>query len=1180
MFYSKVIFLLFSSLLLSANLNSNKQNFTIVNNEATNSKLLFTLNDSEIIQNENKYEFKNNNKLGLTMDEGSPQLPVYSTLFKINPDKNYDISYDIISSRTIENIDFKNYKGTSSNSNSIYPENNIYISEPQIMRDLVLNQIGFIPYKYHPEQKKLEIYESVEINIVESGNSNFDYFLPDKKSRVFSELYKNSIINYTSSDRDEDYQTSSILYICGGNSCSNSWFLDLVEWRHKQGYNVTVATTSSSDNDGLDGSSESSIDNYITSSYFSVNPPEIVGLVGDVGGTYNIACDYYDWGQGGWYDYSGASDVKYTYIMGTDLLPEIVIGRISADNSSDLANIINKTIQYEKGLLQFDSWFERAAIIGDPTVGSGISPAITGQWIKELMIQFGVENVFADLNGGGSQLENFLVDQFNAGILYYNYRGIMEAPGSKLKDWMVNALDNSYNTPFATILTCGTGDFSEPWNTNNDDDSEEFIRIGSVTNPKGAVGCVGMSTTGTHTAYNNILDMGIYDGIFSKNVTYGGSAVTNGRIAMYETYPSNPGDCVGAFSAWCNLMGDPALHLWTDTPKDFMIDIPLEIQLGTNHLDLIVKDSEEHIVENARVTLLLGDDIIFKTGHTNSEGFISFNWDNYSVGELYVTVTKKNYRPLEHSIQITDDFAIDSYLVQDTWQSGDIVDLIVNITSIGDEDVIGLNGILTSSSELVAVLSDSSTYPDLNNENYQSNDSPYTIQISENAIYGDDLNLILELADQNNNNWEFYIPLNITSPKIDVLEFLINDNTNPGSNVEAFLQLQNNGNLISNDVSVDILSNSYLIDINNGNIMFESIEPNQIAISDQPISLLFSNTILNGSIFPIEIKITDSDNYNRSDFVNLTIGEVQSTDPLGPNTYGYYIYDNSDISYDLAPVYNWIELDPQYNQVVISQDLNLSDGGNGNNATYSSSSPINLPFMFNFYGDEYSQVTISTNGWIVFGDTDALSFRNYPIPGAGGPSPMVAAFWDDMKTTSSGDVFYASYDENNDGLEDFIIEWSDMKTYDGNSEEDFQVILYQGNNSDTGDGEIKIQYKEFNNTSDGYYPEGGAPQHGCYATIGIENKYANQGLQYTFNNQYSAGASVLSDGEAIFITTTPPFIFYGDVNGDEILNVLDIVILVNMVLGGVAQDMIGDMNQDEILNILDVVILVGIVLGG
>ncbi len=75
---------------------------------------------------------------------------------------------------------------------------------------------------------------------------------------------------------------------------------------------------------------------------------------------------------------------------------------------------------------------------------------------------------------------------------------------------MVNSMNNGYNTPFATIITCGTGDFDQ------DDDSEEFIRIGSVTNPKGAVGCVGMSTTGTHTAYNNIIDMGIYDGYFYK----------------------------------------------------------------------------------------------------------------------------------------------------------------------------------------------------------------------------------------------------------------------------------------------------------------------------------------------------------------------------------------------------------------------------------------------------------------------------------------------------------------------------------------------------------------------------------------------------------------------------------------------------------------------------------------
>ena len=521
----KIIFLFFISLLLGANLNSNNQNFQIIDNNLDNSKLLFTLTDFEVPKNQDKHEFKANNKLGVTMDKGHPQLPVYSTLFKINPDKKYDITFNVISSHVIENIDFKNYEGDHSYSDSIYPENNMYVSEPQIMRDIVLNQIGFIPYKYFPEQKKLEIYESVEINIIESGDSNLDYFLPEKKSRVFSELYQNSVINHTPSDRDEDYQIPSILYICGGGSCNNSWFLDLVEWRHKQGYHVTVATTSSNDNDGLNGSSENAINNYIESAYYGTNSPEIVGLVGDVGGSYNIACDYYEWGES-WWSYQGASDVRYTYITGNDLLPEVVIGRISADSSSDLANIINKTIEYEKGNRQSDSWFERAALIGDPTVGSGVSPAITCQWIKELMIQFGVDNVFADLNGGGNALSDFLVDQFNAGILYYNYRGIYEAPGCYLTNSMINSMNNGYNTPFATIITCGTGDYDY------DDDSEEFIRIGSVTNPKGAVGCVGMSTTGTHTAYNNIIDMGIYDGIFSKNLSYGGSAVTNGRIAI------------------------------------------------------------------------------------------------------------------------------------------------------------------------------------------------------------------------------------------------------------------------------------------------------------------------------------------------------------------------------------------------------------------------------------------------------------------------------------------------------------------------------------------------------------------------------------------------------------------------------------------------------------------------
>jgi len=54
--------------------------------------------------------------------------------------------------------------------------------------------------------------------------------------------------------------------------------------------------------------------------------------------------------------------------------------------------------------------------------------------------------------------------------------------------------------------------------------------------------------------------------------------------------------------------------------------------------------------------------------------------------------------------------------------------------------------------------------------------------------------------------------------------------------------------------------------------------------------------------------LTSSDGYTRSHTVNVTVGEVRETDPLGPDTYGYYIYDSGDTEYDEAPVYDWIEI--------------------------------------------------------------------------------------------------------------------------------------------------------------------------------------------------------------------------------------------------------------------------------
>jgi hypothetical protein len=155
-----------------------------------------------------------------------------------------------------------------------------------------------------------------------------------------------------------------------------------------------------------------------------------------------------------------------------------------------------------------------------------------------------------------------------------------------------------------------------------------------------------------------------------------------------------------------------------------------------------------------------------------------------------------------------------------------------------------------------------------------------------------------------------------------------------------------------------------------------------------------------------------------------------------------------------------------------------------------------------------------------------------------------------------------------------------MRTYDGGSRETFEIILYNkeyGTPTATGDSEIKIQYEDFNNTSNGDY-SGYTPTHGCYSTIGIENHLGDIGLQYTFNNTYPEAAAALEDGSALFITTrTEDSYILGDYNGDGVLDVLDVVGLVNAVLSG-GYSAPGDMNQDGVLDVLDIVTLVNTIL--
>ena len=1139
---------------------------TASNFNISGDNLFFSINENNSLTYKNGYLKLTENRES-TREIGFPELPTHSTLYLVDNDKDYTFDITVHDSYLVEGVTVFPYQGENNitenfivnddfyNGNQAYPINNISVSERMYARNMELVSITITPYSYNPNTQELEVFTNIEVTINESASNENRDSINMKRSRLFEQLYGDMIVNFETSSRQEDYQHPAILYICGENACDNSYVQQLFDWRHQQGYIVYSATESEV---GGNNASTSEIKSYIEDAVENWdNPPEMVGLIGDTNGSYDLPCNYHDWG-GGWYGYNGASDFDYTQLNGNDLLSDVLIGRISASNSSDLANIINKTIQYEKATYQSNDWFEGAALVGDPS-SSGVSTIITNQYIENMMENFGFEDI--DTNYGDGNYDNWVEDRFDEGVLYYNYRGFYGSSGIG-----TGGFNNGFETPFVTSLTCGTGNFDST------SESESFVRTGSVSNPSGAVAAVGVATSGTHTAYNNIVNMGLYEGIFSKELEYASAAMTSGHLAIYNTYPSNPGDATDTFISWTNLIGDPALHLWTDTPSNFNVSYPLSIDQGTTNMSLEIEDDSGNPVDEAIVTILQGDDNIFISKMTGPDGLISFNWDNFSsTDNIKLTVRKRNYRPFQRNISISSSGSLlssenSSISVDGDGEvnPGEVIQLTIPIKNYDSSTAQSVVGTLSSSSDFVSIYQGTVSYGNINS-NQTAIGAEYTLFIENDATNMENLNLELNITS-NNSDIDCYIPLSVYAPMIEPVSSAVN--LSQGTITIAVL---NSGSVSAQDITFQLGSNSDMLNITSSNQTSNDISVG--GYDNLTFNFNTSPLFVPGSVLSLPLNITSDNGYNRQEFINATFGEVSVTDPLGPDEYGYLIYDSGDTDYDLSPSYDWIEIAEG-----LGNNLNLDDDGDGNGSNRTTL--VSLPFDFTFYGVEYDEITVSADGWISFGRNDIPSFRNTPIPGAGGPSPMIAAFWDDLKTGSGGDVYSYVTDEY------VVIQWDYMRTYYSNSRETFEIILYNnealGESTLTGDNEIKIQYYDFNNTSSGSYPDGGTPTHGCYSTIGIENEFGNQGLQYTFNNQYPTASMPLSDGDALFITTGRAAFTSGDINQDDAVNVLDVVTLVNIVLNVVEptaiQTLAGDVNQDGLLNVLDVVLIVNLVL--
>ena len=1113
------------------------QQFSIKSKESN--KVVISFENEEVVTNtiQGYKRFSGYDKL--TISEGLPELPKYTLNYGLNPNKNYSVSYNVIRSHIIEDIEIFPYQPVKNDGNELYLESkylnssgvfpkNILDETVGILRGNQIMMIDMIPFNYDMESKELIVYDQIEITIEEIGDSNADIDESRKFSKPFQNMYESLILD-SFDDREIDYQEPSILYICGGgssNSAIDYAYLDfLIDWRKKQGYEVTAIDLTS-----IGGSSTSYISNYIEDAYYNwENPPEFVTLIGDANGslfvpTYNVG------GGSGWSGAYAEGDLPYVLIEGDDYLADAFIGRISVRSESEFNVVVNKILGYEK-LYSGSDWIESVALVGDP-YDSGISTVITNEYIAQIMENYGVEDINEQYSGSNT-FDDFMVDQLNNGVSYLNYRGFYGFSNFDEND--INQLTNGFKLPFLTTLTCDTGSFSSETSC----DSEDLLRAGTQNNPKGAVAVVATAQPYTHTAFNNIVAMGMYSGIFLYEAKTAGEALAYGEIALSLAYPQNPNNNVYYFSAWNNLMGDAATMLWTDTPRVLVADHLDVVSITDDIIDILVIDDHENPIEGVNVNLNLDD--IYVNGVTDNNGHAFIDINDFTQGIIDVTVTCQDCLYGESSFVLNGDIEYPE-VESETLALNEVVGNGDGYINPGEQFNISFN--LTNNTD--------ATFNDIHVQ-LKSTDTMVAsdnIVIVETLAQGQSIlinNLILNLPSTILPDTEpmFFVHLSSDAEGYESIQEIglsINSGSiffdsvrslDPGDNENVNIIINNSGEINFDHLNGEILYNGSDLFFSSTNIDWNTLSIGSAADLVLPVQVSVDNDIINGTIINVPIRVYSDYTFEHVVNCQFVVGNVSISDPLGPDPYGYYIYDEFDIDYDLAPSYSWIEIVPSLGGDGYQLDLN----DNGNNQDYVTT--IDLPFTFTFYGEDYDEVSVCSNGWISFGETDLESFRNYPIPGTGGPSPMVAVFWDDLE---DGDA-YAFYDEENDS---FIIEWYNYDTYYANTNEEFQIILYNtGSQTPTGDDEMLLQYRDFGNTSVGSYPVGnynGAVIHGQYASVGIEDHTGLVGLEYTFNDEYPSAAAELSDQSALFITTrtsslyAQPEIFVSDTDFDLYLD--------------------------------------------
>jgi len=953
--------------------------------------------------------------------DGEADLPVISRLVALR--SSGDPMIEVVSEEWVElegtyelalNLDGAGSQKRSAGymTQDVYlPEASYVVTPRQVMGGVSLAVVQIRAAKYNPAQGKVRVLKSAQLQVHESGPAlSYDRPITETTASLLRAL----VPNWDEVSVDVEVVRGTLLYIFRSTALLDN-IEPLATWRERKGYTVELCDPSQI------SWTTSGLKSYIQNRYNLAYPPlEFVCLLGDNDGTYAVPA----YSQGG-----GVGDFYYSRLDGYDLLPDVHLGRCCFNTESELDVIVSKICGYEQDPAppsggSNPSWFKGGGLFAGS--GSGISPVQVMRWIRERMLEVGYTSSCIDTvyyiheSVTGAKM----VSSINSGISLYAYRGYLRMEDFDQTE--INSLNNYWRLPFMLTITCGTNDF-------NYDDAyasvcECLLKAGSTVNPTGVIGAIGTSSMATHTRFNNCLTGGVFQALLREGIYTTGGSISRSKIELRLNYPEDS-SYVDDFCHFESLIGDPAVDVYMDTPEQLYVDNPAAASVGLNSLTLTVTGQSAQPVEGVYVNLLKGTEI-FLGDWTDVNGQVVFNFETATAETLFVTATKHNYRPAINYTLVTTSArfvspATSMFVVDDDnngesqgngdglTNPGETVEVAVPLRNWGTSaayDVVAELALVDPF--LVSINDDYENYGTINSGETVNPPDDFDFTVADYVPDGHVLQFVLTVTDDASNTWISAVPIKVANGNLEYSKYTLTDVGNgvldPGESGGIWVKLVNAGKRATRQTFGYLRSGNPAVIITDSVGTFRGANPGGNTDNmDDPFGISATLDAFPGERIPLTCTFPFDQGFADTVYFNLYIGSIASNSPTPADSHGYWAFDNTDLAYEKHPTYDWVEIDPRYGGSGTS--LGIID--NADQADMSVST--NLPFTFTYYGQDFTDIAVCSNGWLAMGAEQAVhtSFRNWTIPGALGPAAMIAPFWDDLRVTGAA---YSSESEDGD----------------------------------------------------------------------------------------------------------------------------------------------------------------------